>query len=42
MAFIYIYLSNSASSKVPFDPLRSEALPQFHVLPRFRYILDIS
>ena len=48
MTLIYIHLSNlyitrsGPSSNVSFDSLRSEVPPQFHVMPRFRYISDIS
>ena len=37
-----VYYAVSPSSNMPFDPLGSEEPPQFHVVPHFRYISDIS
>ena len=37
-----VYYSVSPSSNVPFESLRGEEPPQFHVVPHFRYISDIS
>ena len=37
-----VLYSDSLSLNVPFDPLRSEEPPQFHLVPHFRYISDIS
>ena len=37
-----VYYSVSPSSNAPFDPFESEEPPQFHVVPHFRYISDIS
>ena len=37
-----VYYSVSLSSNVPFNPVRSEEPPQFHVIPGFRYIFDVS
>ena len=47
MTLIYIYLGKlyitlSLSLNVPFDALRTEEPPQFHVMPHFRNISDIS
>ena len=37
-----VYYFVSPSSNMPFDPLGSEEPPQFHVVPHFCYISDIS